>query len=56
MRGRNTLQGFVEILNFRHFADYVVFEQIGKKEKNKSIRSWVSVSVVVELECVDMSN
>ncbi len=54
MCGRNTSKGFVEILNFRHFADHVVFEQADEKVKTKNIRSWVPVSVVVELEYVDM--
>lgn len=44
----------VEILNFRHFADHKVFEQSGEKEKTKSIRSRVTVYVVVELESGDM--
>lgn len=47
--GRTTSQGFVEILCFQHFARHTVFEQIGEKEKNKLIKSWVPVSVVVEL-------
>lgn len=55
MCGRNTSQGFVEILNFKHFVKHTVFERTGEKEKTKLVRSWVPVSVVVELECVDMS-
>lgn len=52
---RTTSQGFVEILNFRHFVKHTVFERTGEKEKTKNIKNWVPVSVVVELECVDMS-
>jgi len=51
---RTTSQGFVEILCFQHFADHTVFERTGEKEKIKFLKKWVTVSVVVELECVDM--
>lgn len=48
---RTTSQGFIEILNFQHFVKHMVFEWTGEKEKTKSIKNWVPVSVVVELEC-----
>lgn len=42
------------MLCFQHFADYTVFERTGEKEKNKFLKKWVRVSVVVELECGNM--
>ena len=48
---RTTSQGFVEILCFQHFARHTVFDRADEKEKTKSVKSCVPVSVVVELEC-----
>jgi hypothetical protein len=37
--GRTTMQGYVEILNFRHFADHTVFDLVDVKDKNVNRRS-----------------
>ena len=41
----------VKILKFRHFAPHVVFDAEGDKYRNKRIENYITVSVVIDLEC-----
>lgn len=45
----------LEILNFRHFYRHVVFTGEGEKIRNKEIRDYFNVSVVIDLDCGNMS-
>ena len=46
-----TKRKLVEILKFRHFAPHVVFDAEGDKYRNKRTRNYITVSVVIDLEC-----
>ena len=46
-----TKRKLVEILKFRHFAPHVVFDAEGDKYRNKRTRNYITVSVVINLEC-----
>ena len=46
-----TKEKLVEILNFRHFAKHFVFMSEGKKMRNKSLKNYFDVSVVVDIGC-----
>ena len=46
-----TKRKLVEILKFRHFAPHVVFDAEGGKYRNKRIENYITVSVVIDLEC-----
>ena len=46
----------VEILNFRHFFKHIVFTSEGDKTRNKEIKNYINVSVVVDIECGDTTN
>ena len=43
--------GYVEILRFRHFVKHVVFSGNGEKYRNKELKKYINISVVVELVC-----
>lgn len=52
---RNTSYRFVEVLNFKHFSRHITFDQGDKLGRNKHINSYVTVSVMLRLECGDTS-
>ena len=49
----DTKKNYVEILNFRHFFKHIVFTGDGEKCRNKVIKDYINVSVVVDIECGD---
>lgn len=49
----DTTSGYVEILSFRHFFKHIVFTGEGDKIRNKVIKNYINVSVVVDIECGD---
>lgn len=49
----DTKKNYVEILNFRHFFKHMVFTGDGEKCRNKVIKDYINVSVVVDIECGD---
>lgn len=51
----NTSYRFVEIFNFRHFASHITFDPAGDFGRNKQIKDYVIVSVVLALECGNTS-
>lgn len=54
MRNRNAKERYVEILNFQHLTNYVTFTKDGDDFRNKELRNKIEVSVVLDMECVDM--
>ena len=56
MRSRNAKKRYVEILNFQHFARYTTFTTDGDDFRNKVLKNKIDVSVVLDMECVDMFN
>ena len=46
-----TTKNYVEILYFRHFFKHIVFTSEGNKIRNKEIKNYINVSVVVDIEC-----
>ena len=46
-----TKRKLVEILCFQHFARHVVFDAEGNKRRNKRIEDYITVSVVIDMEC-----
>ncbi|MSS38505.1 hypothetical protein FYJ39_18810 [Clostridium sp. WCA-389-WT-23D1] len=51
-----TKTNYVEILNFRHFFKHIVFTSEGDKIRNKEIKNYINVSVVVDIECGNTTN
>ena len=51
-----TKTNYVEILNFRHFFKHIVFTSEGDKIRNKEIKKYINVSVVVDIECGNTTN
>ena len=51
-----TKTNYVEILNFRHFFKHIVFTSEGDKIRNKEIKNYINVSVVVDIECGNTNN
>lgn len=49
----DTKERYVEIFNFRHFHKYIVFTDEGEKMRNKEIKDYINVSVVVDIEWGD---
>ena len=49
----NTKENFVEILYFRHFYRHCIFVRDGEFERHKVVKDYVTVSVTVNLVCVD---
>nr|WP_080629780.1 hypothetical protein [Clostridium tyrobutyricum] len=47
----DTTKNYVEILNFRHFFKHFVFTSEGDKIRNKQLKKYINVSVVIDLEC-----
>ncbi len=54
MRNRNGKERYLEILNFQHFARFTTFTTDGEDFRNKVLKDKIEVSVVLDLECVDM--
>lgn len=46
-----TTRKLIEILRFRHFLKHCVFTGDGEKCRNKYIKDYVTVSVVVDMGC-----
>lgn len=51
-----TKTNYVEILNFRHFFKHIAFTSEGDKIRNKEIKNYINVSVVVDIECGNTNN
>ena len=49
--GVDTTNKFVEILCFKHFVKHFVFNEYGDKYRNKSLKDYITVSVVVDMGC-----
>ncbi len=47
----STKEGFVEILEFTHFAKHFMFTSEGEKIRNKHLKNYFDVSVVVDIGC-----
>ena len=45
-----TSKKYVEILSFKHFYRHVVFTSEGAKIRNKQIKDYIDVSVVIDIE------
>ncbi|HBG7231786.1 TPA: hypothetical protein KRA30_001947 [Clostridioides difficile] len=41
----------LEILNFSHFHKHIVFASNGSKMRNKELKRYFDVSVVIYMEC-----
>jgi len=54
VRNRNAKERYLEILNFQHFAKFTTFTVDGDDFRNKILKDKIDVSVVLDLECVDM--
>ena len=48
-----TTSRYVEILYFKHFYKHIVFTGEGDKFRNKVIKDYINVSVVIDIECGD---
>ncbi|MCC0641840.1 MULTISPECIES: hypothetical protein [unclassified Clostridioides] len=46
----------LEILYFKHFNRHMVFERNIENFKNKKVKQYFDVSVVVDIECGDTKN
>lgn len=51
---RNAKERYLEILSFQHFAKFITFTTDGEDFSNKVLKNKIEVSVVLDLECVDM--
>lgn len=51
--GIATTSRYVEILYFKHFYKHIVFTGEGDKIRNKEIKDYINVSVVIDIECGD---
>ncbi len=49
----DTKKNYVEILNFRYFSKHMAFTGDGEKCRNKVIKDYINVSVVVDIERED---
>ena len=47
----DTKEKFVEVLYFRHFAKHFMFTSEGEKIRNKHLKNYFDVSVVVDIGC-----
>ena len=48
--GRTTQKGYVEILEFTHFTEFWIFNEVGVNHKEKVQVRKVEVSVVLDLD------
>ena len=51
-----TKRNLVEILAFKHFSRHVVFDAEGDKFRNKRIEDYITVLVVIDMECGNAGN
>ena len=51
-----TTKSYVEILNFRHFAKHFLFSPEGKNSRDKHLKNYFDVSVVVAIGCGNTTN
>ena len=49
--GVATKPKYVEILDFKHFVKHTVFNSEGDKFRNKEIKNYVVVKVVIDMVC-----
>jgi len=54
VRNRNAKERYLEILSFQHFARFMTFTTDGGDFRNKVLRDKIDVSVVFDMECVNM--
>ena len=54
VRNRNAKERYLEILSFQHFAKFTTFTTDGDDFRNKVLKNKIEVSVVLDLECVDI--
>ena len=55
MRNRNATVKYLEILCFQHFSRFMSFGTDGSDYRNKMLKDKIDVSVVLDIECVNMS-
>ncbi|MBO0525306.1 hypothetical protein EXQ31_07450 [Clostridium botulinum] len=46
-----TTKNYIEIINFRHFFKHFVFTSEGDNIRNKQLKKYINVSVVIDMEC-----
>ena len=51
-----TKRNLVEILRFRYFSRHVVFDAEGDKFRNKRIEDYITVSVVIDMEYIQIND
>ena len=51
-----TKDRYLEILRFSHSARHVVFDSEGDKFHNKRIEDYITISVVIDMECGNTRN
>ena len=56
VRGVDTTSYYVEILNFRYFYRHCVFVEKDGFERQKVIKDYINISVVINLVWVDTRN
>lgn len=56
MCGVDTKERLVEVLYFKQFYRHFVFTDEGEKMRNKEIKDYINVSVVVDIEWGDTRN
>ena len=54
--GRTTQKGYVEILEFTHFAEFFSFNRIAENHKEKELVRKVTVVVALDLGCGNTNN
>lgn len=52
--GMQTKKRCLEVLKFQRFARYMTFKRDCDDFRNKGLRNKIDVSVVLDMECVDM--
>lgn len=54
--GRTTQKGYIEILEFTHFAEFFSFNRIAENHKEKELVRKVTVVVALDLGCGNTNN
>ena len=54
--GRTTQKGYIEILEFTHFAEFFSFNRIAENHKEKELVRKVTVVVALDLGCGNTKN
>ena len=52
MCGFTTTPRYVEILNFKHFVGHTVCNSESEKFRNKKLKNYVNVKVVIDMETI----